>query len=129
MRTKLACASISLRAFWITSDGVPRLMKTMSAAFVSRKAQPAFEAERHLVAEAADHHLAGIAIADSRLDPSGHPALRRQHVQERQPGMVDGAGGLDELFGPGDGFVIVDPQAEQGRVGGDGGAATEIAPV
>ena len=53
--------------------------------------------------------LAGVAVADSRLDPSGHPALRRHHVQGREPGVVDGAGGFDQLFGPGDRLVIFDP--------------------
>ena len=47
------------------------------------------------------HRLAGVAVADSRLDPSGVEAQRRHHVQEREPGVVDGAGGFDELFGPG----------------------------
>ena len=36
-----------------------------------RSAKPALDAERHLVAATGDHHLAGVAVADSRLDPSG----------------------------------------------------------
>ena len=75
-----------------------------------RTAEQALDAERHLVAATADHRLAGVAVADSRLDPSGHEALRRHHIQGREPGMVDGAGGLDELFGPGDRLVIFDQQ-------------------
>ncbi len=43
----------------------------------------------------ATDHLTGVAVADSRVDPSGHPALRRDHVQGREPGVVEGAGGLD----------------------------------
>ena len=68
----------------------------------------ALDAGRHLVAATAENHLASLAVADSRLDPSGHPAQRRHHVQEREPGVVDGAGGLDELFGPGDRLIIFD---------------------
>ena len=68
----------------------------------------ALEAERHLAAATAENRLAGVAVADSRLDPSGDVALRRDHIQEREPGMVDGAGGLDKLFGPGDRLVILD---------------------
>ena len=43
--------------------------------------------------------------------------------------MVDGAGGLDELFGPRDRLVIFDHKAEERRVGGDGGGDVEIAVV
>ena len=56
---------------------------------------------------AAENDLAGVAVADSRLDPSGHVALRRNHIQERQPRVVDRAGGLDQLFSPGDRLVMV----------------------
>ena len=41
--------------------------------------------------------------------------------------MVDGAGGFDELFGPGYRLVIFDPNAEEPRVGGDGGGIVEVA--
>ena len=61
-----------------------------------------FDAARRRLAAPAENDLAGIGIADSRLDPSGHVALRRNHVQERQPRVVDRAGGLDQLFSPGD---------------------------
>ena len=94
-----------------------------------RTAKQALDAEGHLAAATADNHLAGVAVADSRLDPSGHPALRRHHVQEREPGMVDGAGGLDQLFGPGYRLVIFDQRAEEPRVGGDGGGHVEVAVV
>ena len=43
--------------------------------------------------------------------------------------MVDGAGGLDELFGPGYRLVVLDQIAEQRRVGGDGGGDVEVAVV
>ena len=43
--------------------------------------------------------------------------------------MVDGAGGLDQLFGPGYGFVIFDPIAEERRVYRDGGGDVEVALV
>ena len=69
------------------------------------------------------------AVVDSRLDPSGHPALRRDHVEGREPGVVDGAGGFDELFGPGDRLIIFDPEAEEPRVGGDGGGGVEVVVV
>ena len=38
--------------------------------------------------------------------------------------MVDGAGGLDELLGPGYRLIILDQIAEEPRVGGDGGGAS-----
>ena len=77
----------------------------------------------------AENDLAGVAVADSRLDPSGRVAQRRNHVQERQPRVVDGAGGLDQLFGPGDRLKGLDPSAEQPRIGGDGGGDIQIALV
>src|SRR5882757_7546323 len=40
--------------------------------------------------------------------------------------MIDGAGGLDELFGPGDGFVVFDQNAKERRAGGDGGGRVEV---
>ena len=43
--------------------------------------------------------------------------------------MVDGAGGLDQLFGPGYRLVVLDQKAEQPRVGGDGGGDIEVALV
>ncbi len=92
-------------------------------------AEPALDAEGHLVAVIADNRLTGVAVADSRLDPSDHPALRRHHIQERKPGMIDGAGGLDEFFGPGYRLIILDQKAEERRVGGDGGGDVEVAVV
>ncbi len=50
-------------------------------------------------------------------------------TQGRQPGVVDGAGRLDELFGPGYGFVIFDHDAKQRRVRGNGSSHVEVAPV
>ncbi len=41
--------------------------------------------------------------------------------------MVDGAGRLDELLGPGDRLIILDQIAEERRVGGDGGGDIQIA--
>ena len=67
-----------------------------------------FETERRLVAATAEKHLAGVAVADSRLDPPYHPAQRRHRVQEREPPMIGGAGGLDKLFGPGDRLMVFD---------------------
>ena len=43
--------------------------------------------------------------------------------------MVDGAGGLDELLGPGDRLIILDQIAEERRVGGDGGGDIKVALV
>jgi hypothetical protein len=43
--------------------------------------------------------------------------------------VVDGAGGLDQLFGPGDRLPIVDQIAEERRVGRDGGGGVEVALV
>src|ERR1700761_9406309 len=82
--------------------------------------------EWQFLAGTADHQLAGVTVADRLLDPSRHVAPRRQHVQEREPGMVDGPGGLDELFGPGYRLVVVDPKAEECRVRGDGGGGVEV---
>ena len=89
----------------------------------------AFDAVRQRVAAPADNDLAGVAVADSRLDPSGRVAQRRNHVQERQPRVVDRAGGLDQLFSPGDRLIGLDHSAEQPRIGGDGGGDIEIAVV
>ncbi len=77
----------------------------------------------------AENDLAGVAVAHSRLDPSGPEALRRSHVQERQPGVVDRAGGLDQLFSPGYRLKGLDPQAEPPRIAGDGGGDIQIALV
>ena len=71
----------------------------------------------------------GVAVADSRLDPSGRVAQRRNHVQERQPGVVDGAGGFDQLFSPGDRLKGLDRKAEPPHIGGDGGGDIQIALV
>jgi hypothetical protein len=43
--------------------------------------------------------------------------------------MVDGAGGFDEFFGPGDRLVILDQITEPSRVCGDGGGVIEVAMV
>ena len=43
--------------------------------------------------------------------------------------MVDGAGGLDQFFGPGDRLVILDLKTEGPGVGGDGGGHVEVAMV
>ena len=43
--------------------------------------------------------------------------------------MVDGAGGFDQLFGPGYRLIIVDQNAEERRVGGDGGGDVEVVVV
>jgi hypothetical protein len=43
--------------------------------------------------------------------------------------MVDSAGWLDQLFGPGDRLVVFDAEAEERRVGGDGGGIIEVAAV
>ena len=43
--------------------------------------------------------------------------------------MIDGAGGLDEFFGPGYRLIIFDHQAEEPRIAGDGGGDVEIAVV
>ena len=39
--------------------------------------------------------------------------MRRDHIQEREPSVIDSAGGLDQLFGPGDSLVIFDEEAEE----------------
>ena len=43
--------------------------------------------------------------------------------------MVDGAGGFDELFGPGYRLIILDQKAEEPRICGDGGGDVEVAVV
>ena len=88
-----------------------------------------FDAVRQRLAAAAENDLAGVAVADSRLDPSGPVAQRRHHVQERQPRVVDGAGGLDQLFSPGDRLKGLDHTAEQPHIAGDGGGDIQIAVV
>ena len=88
-----------------------------------------FEAARQRLAAPGENDLPGVAIADSRLDPSGRVAHRRHHVQERQPRVIDRAGGLDQLFSPGDRLIGLDHSAEQPRTGGDGGGDIKIAVV
>ena len=87
------------------------------------------EAVVHLTAATAHRHLACVAVADSLIDQSGQVALRRRHIQSREPGMVDGAGGSDEFFGPGDRLVILDQITEPSRICGDGGGVIEVAVV
>jgi hypothetical protein len=43
--------------------------------------------------------------------------------------VVDRAGGLDQLFSPGDRLKGLDPSAEPPHIGGDGGGIVEVAPV
>ena len=43
--------------------------------------------------------------------------------------MVDGAGGFDQLFGPGYRLVVLDQKAEKRRIGGDGGGDVEVTVV
>ncbi len=43
--------------------------------------------------------------------------------------MVDRTGGLDQLFSPGYRLKGLDPQAEEPRIGGDGGGGVEVALV
>ena len=52
-------------------------------------AEPARDPEGPLVVVNVDNRLPGVAVADSRLDPSYDPAQRRAYVQEREPGMAD----------------------------------------
>jgi hypothetical protein len=58
------------------------------------KSKHAFAAVRRRIAAPAENDLAGVAIADSRLDPSGREALRRNRVQDdlgmfrRIPGRI-----------------------------------------
>ena len=75
-----------------------------------RHSKQAFGAVRQRIAAPADNDLPGVAVADSCLDPSGPEALRRNRVQERQPGVVDRTGGLDQLFSPGYRLKGLDPQ-------------------
>src|ERR1700758_2735944 len=81
----------------------------------------AFDAVRQRIAAPAENDLAGVGVADSRLDPSGRVAVRRNRVQERQPGVVDRTGGLDQLFSPGYRLKGLDRSAEPPHIGGDGG--------
>src|SRR6476661_4597655 len=63
-----------------------------------------------------ENDLGGLAVADSRLGPSSRVALRRHQIQGREPRVVDGEGGFDEVFGPGYWLEIIDPKAEEWRV-------------
>ena len=56
-------------------------------------------------------------------------STRRNHGQVREPWMVDRAGGLDQLFSPGDRLKGLDTSAEPPRIGGDGGGDVQIAVV
>jgi hypothetical protein len=99
----------------------------LSAALRSKRA---LGAERHLfVAATADHQLAGVGVADSRLDPSARVAQRRNHIQGRQPRVVDRTGGLDQLFSPGYRLIGLDRSAEPPRIAGDRGGDIQITVV
>ena len=43
--------------------------------------------------------------------------------------MLDGAGGRDQLFGPGYWLVIFDQKAQKRRIGGDGGGDIKVVVV
>ena len=43
--------------------------------------------------------------------------------------MVNSAGWLDQLFGPGDRLVVFDQEAKERRVGGDGRGGVEVTEV
>ena len=43
--------------------------------------------------------------------------------------MVDRAGGLDQLFSPGDRLIVLDAIAEDPHVGGEGGSDIEVGVV
>src|SRR3954454_11741904 len=43
--------------------------------------------------------------------------------------MVDGAGGLDQLFGPGNWLIALDAKAEQPRIYSNGGSHIEVTVV
>jgi catechol 2,3-dioxygenase-like lactoylglutathione lyase family enzyme len=78
-----------------------------------RGSQPAFAAEGHVVIATEDGGLAFIGVPHRFEDPAGIPALRGQHVQETQTGMVDGLRWFDEFLGPGERFVVLDPKTEE----------------
>jgi len=89
----------------------------------------AFEAEREFAAACAHRCLAGFGIPESFLDPPDEPALRRHRVEEDEPSVTGGAGSFDQLFGPSDGLVVFYAEAEECRVGGDGGGIIEVGVV
>jgi len=84
---------------------------------------------RDVVASTADRALGGLGVANTRIDPSGRVAIRRDYVQGGEPGVVDGACGLDELFGPRDWFVVLSQIAEPCRICCDWGGDVQIAVV
>ena len=43
--------------------------------------------------------------------------------------MVDGLGGFDEFFGPGDRLIVLDQPAKKPRIGGDGRGDIEVAVI
>ena len=89
-------------------------------------AHPALRAERHRSGAAVENQPGGIAVAKGLFDSPRHPAQRCHHTEGREPGMLDGARGLDEFFRPGDGFVVFDDKAEEGCVRGDGGGHVQV---
>src|ERR1700694_2477382 len=95
-----------------------------------RTAKHAFELVPDVVATAALYsYLAGCAVADGVVDPSGQMALRGHHVELGQPSMVDGLRGFDELLSPGDGFVMFNQITEERRGDGDGGRGVQVTVV
>jgi hypothetical protein len=65
-----------------------------------RGAERGFDVEWHLASAAFNNRHACVAVTHSRLNPSGYIALRGHGIQVREPGMVNSAGWLDQLFGP-----------------------------
>ena len=96
-----------------------------------RTAKPALDAVAATSSAAtADNRLTGVAVADSRLDPSRPCSTATpSRTENASRGWSTDAGGLDQLFGPGDRFVSFDETAEQPRVRGDGGGDVEVTVV
>jgi hypothetical protein len=92
-------------------------------------AKDACAAAWDVVASIADRPLGGLGVANSRIDASGHVAIRRHHIQGREPRVVDGACRLDELFGPADRFAILGQKADPRRICCDWGGDIQIALV
>src|SRR6476659_5798841 len=118
------CTSLSRRrASWARHNSANRSGCPMARYTAPSKPSMPYGSASRLLPE---NDLPGVAVADSRLDPSGREALRRTHVQERQPRVVDGAGGLDQFFSPGYRLKGLNHSAEPPHVGGDGGGDIEV---
>ena len=94
-----------------------------------RRTKPAFHPVRRRVQGVSQNSLTDFDIADRVFNSPSHPAQRRDHIQIRKPCVSGGDRGLDQLFRPRDGLIVLDTEAEEPHVRRERGGGIEIAVV